>query len=51
MISSQVDFSLLDAIIVVKTLGHAFEKVKNSTVPLIWVRDMPCLDPTLLSSA
>ena len=34
----KVDLKTLDAIVVVKTLGKAFEKVKNAGVPLIWVR-------------
>ena len=34
----QIDFSTLSAIIAVKTLGKAFEAVREKGVPIIWVR-------------
>lgn len=44
----QVDMKTLDAIILVKTLGKAFEKVKGLGVPLIWVSPSTALDPTYM---
>ena len=37
----QVDLKHLDAIVVVKTLGKAFEAVKGAGVPLVWVSTSP----------